>query len=850
MMQQYLEVKEGCKDCILFFRLGDFYEMFFEDARTASKELELVLTGRDCGLEKRADMCGIPFHAADSYISRLISKGYKVAICEQLEDPSQTKGIVKRGVIKVITPGTFTDSAFLEEKRNNFLVSVFRDGDVFSLCSADISTGEFNCTEAAFETAVLLDEISKFSPRELLVQEGIDSKLMGLIRERFDLSISELPDSYFAADRALLEKQFSSIDTLSISLPVISCSCSMLRYIMDTQKVSLPHIDDLNLYSTVEYLSIDVNSRRNLELTETLRDKTRKGSLLWVLDKTSTSMGARRLRSWIEQPLVNRKTIEGRLDAIEENTESLSLHCDLIENLKEIYDIERIVGRISSKSVNAKELISLKKSIEKIPAIKGSLSEFKSTLYVSMNSEIDALDDVHEILQASITDNPGLSAKEGNIIKEGYSQEVDDLRNAKTRGKEWISALETSEREITGIKSLKIGFNKVFGYYIEITKSNYSQIPEGRYIRKQTLANAERYITPELKEMEDKILGAEEKLLNLEYKLFTEVRDKIETHIYRMKHTAKIISEIDCLCSLATAALENGYVKPVLNDSGRIDIREGRHPVVEKMIPNGGFVSNDTYLDSREQQLMLITGPNMAGKSTYMRQVALIAIMAQIGSFVPAKSAQLSVCDRVFTRIGASDDLAAGKSTFMVEMWEVSNILHNATPKSLVLLDEVGRGTSTYDGLSIAWAVIEHICKDRKIKCKTLFATHYHELTKLEGTIDGVVNYRVAVRELQNEIVFLHKIVRGGTDQSYGIEVAKLAGLPSEVINRAKEILVGIEAERIPVAKSTEPLMQLGFADLEKDRLIRELAAIDVMNMTPMESMSKLNEIVLNAKSI
>ncbi|MBP1744601.1 MAG: mismatch repair protein MutS [Firmicutes bacterium] len=849
-MQQYLEVKDGCKDCILFFRLGDFYEMFFEDARTASRELELVLTGRDCGLEKRADMCGIPFHAADSYISRLINKGYKVAICEQLEDPSQAKGIVKRGIIKVITPGTFTDSSFLEENRNNFLVSVFREGDVFSLCSADISTGEFNCTEGAYEPTVLLDEISKFSPRELLVQDSIDSKLMGLIRERFDLSITELPPDYFEADRGLLESQFKDADSISLSKPVISCSCSMLKYIMDTQKVSLPHIDDLNLYSIIEYLSIDVNSRRNLELTETLRDKTRKGSLLWVLDRTSTSMGARRLRSWIEQPLVNRKKIEGRLNSIGENIESLSLHYDLIENLKEIYDIERIVGRISSKSVNAKELISLKKSIEKIPAIKGSLSNFKSSLYVSMNSEIDALDDVHKILEDSIMDNPGLSAKEGNIIKEGFSQEVDDLRSAKTRGKEWISALEASERETTGIKSLKIGFNKVFGYYIEITKSNFGQIPEGRYIRKQTLANAERYITPELKEMEDKILGAEEKLLNLEYELFAEVRDEIEKHIYRMKHTAKIISEIDCLCSLAAAALENGYVKPVLNDAGTIDIREGRHPVVEKVIPTGGFVSNDTYLDSRDQQLMLITGPNMAGKSTYMRQVALISIMAQIGSFVPAKSAQLSVCDRVFTRIGASDDLAAGKSTFMVEMWEVSNILHNATPKSLVLLDEVGRGTSTYDGLSIAWAVIEHICTDRKIKCKTLFATHYHELTKLEGTIDGVVNYRVAVREIQNEIIFLHKIVRGGTDQSYGIEVAKLAGLPMAVINRAKEILVNIEAEHIPVVKSPEPLMQLGFADLEKDKLIKELASIDVMNMTPMESMNKLNEFVMNAKSI
>lgn len=849
-MQQYLDVKESCKDCILFFRLGDFYEMFFEDARTASRELELVLTGRDCGLENRADMCGVPFHAADSYISRLVSKGYKVAICEQLEDPSQAKGIVKRGVIKVVTPGTFTDSSFLEEKRNNFLVGLYLEEDVFALCSADISTGEFNCTEGPYETALIMDEISKFSPRELLVPEGADPKLMEMIRERFDLSVTELQAEAYAADRSLVESQFKNSHSLELSQPVTSCSCSMLRYIADTQKVALPHIDDFNLYSIVEYLAIDVNSRRNLELTETLRDKTRKGSLLWVLDRTSTSMGGRRLRSWIEQPLVNRKRIEGRLDAIEENVEALSQHCDLIESLKEIYDIERIVGRISSKSVNAKELISLKKSIEKIPAIKKSLSGFRSSLYVSMNKELDELADVHSILEDSIMDNPGLSAKEGNIIKQGFSPEVDELRYAKTKGREWISSLEASEREITGIKSLKVGFNKVFGYYIEITKSNFGQVPEGRYIRKQTLSNAERYITPELKEMEDKILGAEEKLLNLEYKLFTEIREEIEKHIFRMKRTAKIISEIDCLCSLAAVALENGYVKPALNEKGFIDIREGRHPVVEKVIPSGAFVANDTYLNSKEQQLMLITGPNMAGKSTYMRQVALISIMAQIGSFVPAKSADLSVCDRIFTRIGASDDLAAGKSTFMVEMWEVSNILHNATPKSLVLLDEVGRGTSTYDGLSIAWAVIEHICTDKKTKCKTLFATHYHELTKLEGTIDGVVNYRVAVRELQNEIIFLHKIVRGGTDQSYGIEVAKLAGIPMKVIGRAKEILENIEKEHVPAARSAEPLMQLGFSDLEKDKLLKELSSIDVMNMTPMESMNKLHEMVKSAKSI
>jgi len=849
MMQQYLEVKEGCSDCILFFRLGDFYEMFFEDAKIASKELELVLTGRECGLENRADMCGIPYHAADSYISRLINKGYKVAICEQLEDPSLAKGIVKRGIIKILTPGTYTDSTFLEENKNNYIVSfcIDENENKFSLCSADISTGEFNCTEGIYEPSVLLDEISKYSPKEILVPENMDNKFFNLVLDRFNLSVTRLNKEYYDDDIDILNSQFNKFDAADYSSIVKQCSYSMLKYIIETQKVSLPHINEFNFYNIVDYLSIDINSRRNLELTETLREKSRKGSLLWVLDKTSTSMGGRRLRNWMEQPLIRKDKIEERLNAIEENISNLSMHYDMIENLKEIYDIERIVGKISSKSVNAKELISLKKSIEKIPKIKSLLSIFNSNLYIDMYKQIDELGDIYKILQDSIMDNPGLSTKEGNIIKSGFNVEVDELRQAKANGKQWISSLENSEREITGIKSLKVGFNKVFGYYIEITKSNFGQVPEGRYIRKQTLANAERYITPELKEMEDKILGAEEKLLNLEYKLFTEIRENIEKHIFRMKHTAKIISEIDCICSLATVALENGYVKPILNNEDILEIKDGRHPVVEKVISGGTFVSNDTFMNSIDDQLMLITGPNMAGKSTYMRQVALIVIIAQIGSYVPAKYANLSICDKVFTRIGASDDLAAGKSTFMVEMWEVSNILQNATSKSLVLLDEVGRGTSTYDGLSIAWSVIEFLCSDKKVKCKTLFATHYHELTKLEGNIKGVVNYRVAIRELQNEVVFLHKIVKGGTDQSYGIEVAKLAGLPMKVINRAKEILINIENEKT-IIKTSNPIMQLGFADIEKDNLIKEIASIDVMNMTPIESMNKLNEIIQNAK--
>jgi DNA mismatch repair protein MutS len=887
MMQQYLQVKEKCKDCILFFRLGDFYEMFFEDAETASKELELVLTGRDCGLEKRAPMCGIPFHAANSYISRLITKGYKVAICEQMEDPSAAKGIVKRDIIKIITPGTYTDASFLEENKNNYIMSIYLDSSTnyMGICFVDISTGEFYCTDSSYQEAVLVDEISKFSPKEILLPRETDESIIALIKDRFGILYTEKIEEFFTVNSATnMKMQFSGTNIEAFDNCLICAANGLLNYIVETQKQNLCNISKLEYYSIQEYLNIDINSRRNLELTETLRDKSKKGSLLWVLDKTSTAMGARQLRRWVEQPLVQKSRITGRLNAVEELSNNLSFQEDLKNELCSVYDIERIVGKVASKSVNAKELTALKNSLGKIPAIKEALKQFHSSMLKDIFSEIDDLQDLYELLDISLMDNPALSVKEGGIIKEGYNSSVDELREAKAHGKEWIASLESDEREHTGIKSLKVGYNKVFGYYIEITNANKNLIPEGRYIRKQTLANAERYITPELKEMEDKILGAEEKLINLEYELFVAVRDKVEMHTERMKHTAKLLAELDCLVSLSLVALENNYCKPEITDDGIINIVEGRHPVIERMLPSGTFVSNDTKLDTEEQALLLITGPNMAGKSTYMRQVALITLMAQIGSFIPAKSAMISICDRIFTRIGASDDLSAGKSTFMVEMWEVSNILSNATRRSLVLLDEVGRGTSTYDGLSIAWAVIEYICNSSSLKCKTLFATHYHELTKLENAIRGVVNYSVAVKEIGSDIVFLRKIVRGGADQSYGIEVAKLAGLPDTVIARAKELLKSLEDKNSFSSIETESTadagdkdnpkhkasskktlsealneaaidksnkaMQLSFSDLEKDAFINDIKSLDILNLTPMEGFNKLFELVNKAKSI
>ena len=903
MMRQYFEIKENYKDCILFFRLGDFYEMFFEDAETAARELELVLTGRDCGLEKRAPMCGIPFHASNSYIGRLVAKGYKVAICEQVEDPKFAKGIVKRDVIKVITPGTYTDSSFVEETKNNYIMTIYSDleRNRCSLAITDISTGDFLATEGELEKGVILDEISKFNPKEIILLDSLDQELIKDITLTTPALISRKPIEYFEEKfEEVLNAQFGEKSN-SLSLMVKKSSNALVKYILDTQKISLTNINDIEVYSLVDFMTIDLSSRRNLELTENLREKSKKGSLLWVLDKTETSMGSRMLRRWIEEPLVNKEKITLRLNAVEELFNDLSLNDSLKEALHDIYDIERILGKISNKNANAKDLIALKTSIGKIPNVKGIIENCTSSLLKNYHHNLDDLRDIYELLEKSIKEDPSLTLKDGDLIKDGFNSEIDELRLAKTNGKDWISSLENREREFTGIKSLKVGFNKVFGYYIEISKANYSSIPEGRYIRKQTLANAERFITPELKEIEEKLLGASEKLCSLEYDIFLDIRNEVENHIDRLKTTAKIIAELDCISNLAFVALENDFIKPEINEDGETKIENGRHPVVEKVIPKGEFIPNDTIINKDDNQLLIITGPNMAGKSTYMRQVAIITLMCQIGSFVPASKANISVVDKIFTRIGASDDLAGGKSTFMVEMWEVSNILKNATENSLVLLDEVGRGTSTYDGLSIAWSVIEYICKNKNLRCKTLFATHYHELTKLEGEIHGVRNYSVAVKEVDNNIIFLRKIIEGGADQSYGIEVAKLAGIPDEVINRAKEILETLEMESSKdnldlalkevnaskedieeasittsyevketlveedkieikeevISKASEAKthkeddqIQLDFSAIGKDNLIKELSEVDILSLNPMEAMNRLYALVKEAKNL
>ncbi|WP_075839086.1 DNA mismatch repair protein MutS [Clostridium perfringens] len=903
MMRQYFEIKENYKDCILFFRLGDFYEMFFEDAETAARELELVLTGRDCGLEKRAPMCGIPFHASNSYIGRLVAKGYKVAICEQVEDPKVAKGIVKRDVIKVITPGTYTDSSFVEETKNNYIMTIYSDleRNRCSLAITDISTGDFLATEGELEKGVILDEISKFNPKEIILLDSLDQELIKDITLTTSALISRKPIEYFEENfDEVLNTQFGEKSN-SLSLMVKKSSNALVKYILDTQKISLTNINYIEVYSLVDFMTIDLSSRRNLELTENLREKSKKGSLLWVLDKTETSMGSRMLRRWIEEPLVNKEKITLRLNAVEELFNDLSLNDSLKEALHDIYDIERILGKISNKNANAKDLIALKTSIGKIPNVKGIIENCTSSLLKNYHHNLDDLRDIYELLEKSIKEDPSLTLKDGDLIKDRFNGEIDELRLAKTNGKDWISSLENREREFTGIKSLKVGFNKVFGYYIEISKANYSSIPEGRYIRKQTLANAERFITPELKEIEEKLLGASEKLCSLEYDIFLDIRNEVENHIDRLKTTAKIIAELDCISNLAFVALENDFIKPEINEDGETKIENGRHPVVEKVIPKGEFIPNDTIINKDDNQLLIITGPNMAGKSTYMRQVAIITLMCQIGSFVPASKANISVVDKIFTRIGASDDLAGGKSTFMVEMWEVSNILKNATENSLVLLDEVGRGTSTYDGLSIAWSVIEYICKNKNLRCKTLFATHYHELTKLEGEIHGVRNYSVAVKEVDNNIIFLRKIIEGGADQSYGIEVAKLAGIPDEVINRAKEILEKLEMESSKdnldlalkevnvskedieeasittsyevketlveedkieikeevISKSSDAKthkeddqIQLDFSAIGKDNLIKELSEVDILSLNPMEAMNRLYALVKEAKNL
>ncbi|MEG2353120.1 MAG: DNA mismatch repair protein MutS [Clostridium sp.] len=914
MMKQYFEIKEKCTDAIVFFRLGDFYEMFFDDAKIASKELELVLTGRDCGLDHKAPMCGIPFHAAEAYIGRLVTKGYKVAICEQVEDPAVSKGIVKRDVVRIVTPGTYTNSTFLEESKNNFIMCIFKDTnkEYGGLSFADISTGEFYATSGIITSNSILDEISKFSPSEILYNENICNELIKDIKDKYSISLTPYTDEYYGEVSINYTKsKLSNFTTDNSHIELLYSVSSLLYYLKYTQKNSLSHINSFKYYNMIDYLIIDTNSRKNLELTENLRDKSKKGTLISILDKTNTAMGARRLRKWIEEPLISKNLITRRQDSIADLVRNISIHEDLKETLKDIYDIERLVGKISCKSVNAKELISLKNSIGKIPKIKEVVGQLSCDFYKDIADSLDTLKDVYDALENTLDDSPAISVKDGNIIKMGYNTEVDILREAKSNGKAWIASLEQEEKKSTGIKSLKVGFNKVFGYYLEVTRSNLSSVPQDRYIRKQTLSNGERYITPELKEVEDKILGAEDKLMTLEYKLFIDLRDSIETEIERMKNVAQIISEIDCISSLTTVAIENNYTKPDINENGSIEIKDGRHPVVERILDNNTFVENDTFINTVEDQMLLITGPNMAGKSTYMRQVALITLMSQIGSFVPASYSNISICDRIFTRIGASDDLASGKSTFMVEMWEVSNILKNATNKSLILLDEVGRGTSTYDGLSIAWAVIEYICSNINVKAKTLFATHYHELIKLEHKISGVKNYSVAVKEVNGEIVFLRKIVLGGTDDSYGIEVAKLAGIPKIVTDRAKEILLSLECNNskpieitydtksnlLEVTKLKETIeelkvklsdleskklldprvihedkaknhimdsktasnstmkkkgtaIQIAFEDIEYKNFISHVKELDILSMNPMEGFNKLYELVNKAKGL
>ncbi|MCT4632757.1 MAG: DNA mismatch repair protein MutS [Firmicutes bacterium] len=867
MMKQYFEIKDNYKDYILFFRLGDFYEMFFDDAVTASRELELTLTGRNCGLEEKAPLCGVPYHSASGYIQKMVAKGYKVAICEQVEDPATAKGIVKREVIRVITPGTIIDPEMLDDKTNNYILSIIEEGDTFALSYADISTGEFYTTDfIKGDFLTVSNEIIKINPKEVIMQEGkVYPKEIQIVLDSYEkLMISKLESNYYSESFSLdvLTRNFkvSSIDALGLDSSKLSLISSgmLMGYIEETQKVNLVHFDKVEYYSHSNYMIIDKFTSKNLELVETIRGKEKKGSLLWVMDKTSTAMGARELRHWIKEPLLNPKLIKLRQDAVENLFDDFLLREELKENLKGIYDLERLCSKLVYNNANPRDLMALCNSLDKVPHIKTVLSNSSSDYLTELDSKIDPLEDVTEIIRSSINEEPPMLIREGGIIKDGYNSELDELRTIVRDGKGWILGIEQEEKEKTGIKNLKIGFNKVFGYYIEVTKSNLGLVPE-EYIRKQTLANAERYIMPKLKEMESKVLGAEEKINSLEYSLFNSIREDLLNHVSRIKGTAKSLSVVDVLTSLSEVAYKNNYVKPEINDSHEVSITEGRHPVVEKITGLEDFVPNDSYLNNDEDTFSIITGPNMAGKSTYLRQVALITLLGQIGSFVPAREAKIGIVDRIFTRVGASDDLSQGQSTFMVEMSELANILKNTSNNSLIILDEIGRGTSTYDGLSIAWSVVEYLSKFNNTGVKTLFATHYHELTELEGKIKGVKNYRISVEEIGDDIVFLRKIVRGGANQSYGIQVAQLAGVPDDVIKRAKEILTTLEindinksdkkvditiAECIKEKEEDKDEVQLSLFDDSSDEIIKELKSLNVYEMTPMDAMNYLFELV------
>ena len=857
MMRHYLETKEKYNDCILFYRLGDFYEMFFEDAKIAAKELEITLTGKDCGQEERAPMAGVPFHAAESYISKLIEKGYKVAICEQLEDPKQAKGIVKRDVIRVVTPGTVMEANMLDEKKNNYIMSIYKKGIHFGIAVCDITTGDFYASKIAEDNnfATLIDELSKFNPAEIIVNNMLydSTEEIKTIKKRFESYVTRLQEETFKEETAELLKNYTfkengkKLENLDNYLLETSAINALLDYLNQTQKIKLEHINVVNIYSTKKYMSLDISARRNLELTERMHDKSKKGTLLWVLDKTFTSMGGRLLRRWINEPLVDVEEINNRLDGVEELKDNIILRGELSNSLKYVYDIERLVGKIAYGNSNARDLIALKNSLKPLPEIKKMLDNRNSNMIRSLYNELDVCNDLYTLIENSIVDEPPITITEGGIIKTGFNEEVDELRKATTDGKNWLIELEAKEKDETGIKNLKIGFNKVFGYFVEVTKSYLNLVPE-RFIRKQTLANAERYITQELTELESKILGAEDKIITLEYDLFTRIRKNLASNIERLQKTANVIATLDTLVSLATVAEDMNYTKPQVDNSGVINIKAGRHPVIEKMIDGGSFVDNDTLLDKENNRLAIITGPNMAGKSTYMRQVALITLMAQIGSFVPAGQARIGVVDKIFTRVGASDDLSMGQSTFMVEMMEVATILREATENSLIILDEIGRGTSTYDGLSIAWAVVEHVSNKEKCGAKTLFATHYHELTQLENELEGVKNYSIAVKEKGEDIIFLRKIVSGGTDESYGIHVAKLAGVPQFIVKRSNEILKSLERKSILGNKNIEKenkraiAGQLDLYNYKLAEIAHELDKVNLNELTPIDALNVLSK--------
>ncbi len=859
MMQHYLNTKEEYEDSILFYRLGDFYEMFFDDAILVSKELELTLTGKDCGLKERAPMCGIPYHAAAVYIAKLIEKGYKVAICEQTEDPKTAKGMVKRDVIRVVTPGTLIDEELLDERSNNYLAVVYMNerGDA-GISVSDASTGEVYAAEVRSKEEIL-NEIARYSPKEIIACKTAAEKIAADVSVRFHINIEENKDRFFEGDsEEKIKSQFGekSLEEINPNTrpAAVKAVGAMLNYLEYAQKASVSYINKLNVYNVGQYMELDAATRRNLEITETMRDKSKRGSLLWVLDYTKTSMGARLLKQWVEKPLINPIEINKRLYSVQELADNMMLRDELGEVLAKTYDVSRIISRLSLATVTPRDMAALRETLINLPSLEYVLSGTKSPLLSECAKNFDLLEDMCKLLKDAIADEPAAFLRDGGVIRPGFCEEIDKLRMARDNGKDWLREIEQQEREKTGIPKLKVGYNKVFGYYIEVTNSYKDSVPE-TYIRKQTLANCERYITEDLKRVENTILGAAERIINLEAHMFESVRQRLVNELDRLKKAADIIALTDTLCSLAEAAVKNHFAMPEIADNGVIEIKDGRHPVVEKMSKNSMFVPNDTLMNRTDDRLLIITGPNMAGKSTYMRQVAVITLMAQIGSFVPAKKARIGVVDRIFTRVGASDDIASGQSTFMLEMNEVSYILKNATEKSLIILDEIGRGTSTFDGLSIAWAVAEYIQNKRKIGAKTLFATHYHELTELENELEGVKNYRIAVKKRGDDITFLRKIVPGGADDSYGIEVAALAGVPKEVISRAKKILAKVEnGETDTVHKhdkrEEEPANQVGFADTGAAEIADELKNMDVTTFTPIEAMNELFRLSEKAKRL